>query len=392
MLSRRSLLAYAFARPQVKVTRLELIPVRATERTVWLFVRLRTDRGLMGLGEASDGFGFSNTSRANAQQMEAELRAFFSLVEGQSPLDIERYRQRGEARARAGGLVAATAYSALEQALWDLAGQALDLPVHALLGGAVRRSLPLYANINRTTKPRTPAGFAATAKRAVDEGFSALKAAPFDGFPKPEAGETARVQATDLGIACLEAMREAVGADVKIMVDCHSFFDVERAVAVAKRLEPLKLSWYEEPVDPKRIEETVAIRRRIRQTMAGGEVLFGVDGFVPLCRHRAVEVIMPDVKHCGGIREMTHIAAMARAEQVRVAPHNPAGPVSTAASGQLCATLANFEILELQWGEVPWRGELLTPHEEIKLGSLDVTDRPGLGHQLADRVTERYRL
>lgn len=380
-------MALAFSRPRLKVTKLELIPVRATERTVWLFVRLHTDRKLTGLGEASDAFGFAATTKANAQQMEAELGQFFELVKGRSPLEIERFRQQGEPRARAGGLIAATAYSALEQALWDLSGQALDQPIHALLGGAVRQSLPLYANINRATKPRTPAGFAATAQRAVAEGFGAIKAAPFDGFTRPNAERD-----TENGIACIEAMRSAVGPPTKIMVDCHSFFEVERAVAVARRLEPLNLAWYEEPVDPRRVEETVAIRRRIQQPMAGGETLFGVDGFAPLCRRGAVEVIMPDVKHCGGVKEMTHIAAMARAEGVRVAPHNPAGPVSTVATAHICATLANFEILEVQWGEVEWRGDVLNPPEIIRGGTLSISDRAGLGHSLNPKTVEKRRL
>ena len=386
-MTRRSLLALAFSRPQLKVTKIELIPVRATGRTVWLFVRLNTDKKLTGLGEASDAFGFASTTKANAQKMEAELGAFFEITGGRSPLEIERFRQLGEPRARAGGLVAATAYSAIEQALWDLTGQALHQPIHTLLGGTVRQTLPLYANINRATTPRTPAGFAATAQRAVKEGFTAIKAAPFDGFTPPTAGRV-----TEDGVKCVEAMRAAVGPQIKLMIDCHSFFDVERAVEVARRLEPLNLTWYEEPVDPKRVEETVQIRRRIQQPMAGGEVLFGVDGFVPLCRGKAVEIIMPDVKHCGGVKEMTHIAAMARAEGVKVAPHNPAGPVSTAVSAQICATLPNFEILELQWGEVDWRGDVLSPPERIAQGALAITKRDGLGHGLNDRVTQKNRI
>ncbi len=387
-MTRRVLLALA-ARSRLKVTRLELLPIRATERTVWLMVRVHTNQGLTGLGEASDAFGFAATTKANAQQMEGELAAYAGMIAGRSPLEIELFRQRGEGRARAGGLVSATAYSAVEQALWDLAAQALECPLHALLGTAVARRLPIYANINRTTKPRTPAGFAATAQRAVGEGFRAIKAAPFDGFPTDPAEQE---RAVDLGIACLEAIRAALGADIKMMVDCHSFFSVERAVAVARRLEPVKLSWYEEPVDPKMVENTVRIRRRIQQQMAGGEVLFGVDGFVPLCRRRAVEVIMPDVKHCGGIRELANIAAMARAEGVKVAPHNPSGPVATAASAHLCSTLANFEILELQWGEVAWRGELLSPPEQFVAGELAVTDRPGMGHRLNERLAQKYRI
>ena len=134
-MTRRSLMALAFARPSLKINKLELIPIRATERTVWLFVRLTTDKKLTGLGEASDAFGFAGTTKANAEKMEAELGNFFELIQGRSPLEIERYRQLGEPRARAGGLVAATAYSAIEQALWDLTGQALDQPIHALMAG-----------------------------------------------------------------------------------------------------------------------------------------------------------------------------------------------------------------------------------------------------------------
>src|SRR6187402_2714136 len=149
--------AWLQAAPRLRVTGFELLPVRATERTVWLIVRLRTDAGLTGLGEASDAFGFANTTREDAIRMEAELRGLFALVKGRSPLDVESYRQRGLALASK-GLVQATAFSAIEQALWDLAGKALDLPASALFGGAVRNQLAVYANVNRATNPRTPEG------------------------------------------------------------------------------------------------------------------------------------------------------------------------------------------------------------------------------------------
>ena len=159
------------AAPRVRVTGFELIPVRASQRTVWLLVRLRTDAGITGLGEASDAFGFANTTVQDAAQMESTLRGFFRLVEGKSPLDIGAYRAAGEPLAVKGGLVAATAFSAIEQALWDLAGKALDVPTYALFGGRLRATLPCYANVNRATAPRTPAGFAAAAKAAVAGGF-----------------------------------------------------------------------------------------------------------------------------------------------------------------------------------------------------------------------------
>ena len=378
------------AAPNLHVTGYELIPVRATERTVWLIVRLRTDAGIIGLGEASDAFGFANTTKQNALRMESELGKFFNLVQGTSPLEVESYRQQGEPVAAAGGLVPATAYSAIEQALWDVAGQALGVPAYDLFGGKVRDSLPVYANINRVTQPRTPAGFGATAKRAVAEGFRAVKGAPFDGFPKPGSPAAEIRSAVDLGIACVAAMREAIGPDVELMTDCHSFFDVPLAQSVARRLEPFNLAWYEEPVAPEQIEETLEIRNSIRQPMAAGELLFGTKGFAPLCERQAVNVIMPDVKHCGGLLEMTRISSLARAHGIAVAPHNPSGPVSTAANVQIGAGISNFRLLELQWGEVAWRSELIVPPERFERGSIQVPSRPGFGIQLNEKLARAH--
>ena len=378
------------AAPKLRVTTLELLPMRATPRTVWLFVRLGTDAGLTGLGEASDAFGFANTSQKNAAQMESELRAFFRLIEGKSPLEIAAYRRDGERMATGRGLIPATAYSAIEQALWDLAGKALEVPTYSLFGGKLRDRLPVYANVNRATRPRTPEGFAASARAAVKEGFRAIKAAPFDGFPPSGSPPAAIEAAIDSGIASMVAMREAIGPDIELMVDCHSFFDVPMAERVARRLEPQKLAWYEEPVAPERVQETLEIRKRISQPMAGGEILFGIAGFAPLCRTRAVHVIMPDVKHCGGLLELVRIAAMAEADGVEVAPHNPSGPVSTAATIQVCAVLKNFRLIELQWGEVDWRHDVLQPNELFVKGTIAVPDRPGFGVELNDRVVRAH--
>lgn len=134
-MTRRSLLALAFSRPQLKITKLDLIPSAPPSAPCGFSYASPLTKKLTGLGEASDAFGFAGTTKANAEKMEAELANFFELIQGRSPLEIERYRQLGEPRARTGGLVAATAYSAIEQALWDLTGQALDQPIHALMAG-----------------------------------------------------------------------------------------------------------------------------------------------------------------------------------------------------------------------------------------------------------------
>ena len=372
-------LPFGQAERRLRITGMELIVVRVTGRTNWIFVRLATNDGITGLGEASMG------RRAEFP----EMAPFFDLVRDRSPFEIESYRQRGRAAAVA-GRVPATAYSAIEQAQWDLVGKALGAPVHDLAGGAVRRELPAYANINRATADRSPEGFAANARQAVADGFRAVKAAPFDGFPAL-AGPAADVEAaTELGIACIEAMRAAIGPDVDLKIDVHSNFDVPLAIEVARRLEPQALSWYEEPVPPTDLESTKAIKDGIRQTMAGGEFLFGIEGFAPLCREGAVDVIMPDVKHCGGITELGKIAAVAELDGVLVSPHNPSGPVGTMASAQVCARLPNFDILEYQWNEAPWRGDLVEPPERFENGILQTPDGPGIGVALNDALAREH--
>ena len=370
----------AGANRRLRITGMELITVRATTRTTWLFVRLTTTQGLTGLGEVSLG----------RRTEFPELAPFFELVRDESPFRIEQYRQRGWARASSDDRTLATAFSGLEQAQWDLVGKALGAPVSDLFGGRLRDVLSVYANINRATSDRTPAGFAANARTAVDDGFAAIKAAPFDGFPALTDPAAEIAAAVDLGVSCVTAMRAAVGPEVAIKIDAHSRFDVALSIDVARRLEPHNLSWYEEPIPPQRVDETKTIHDAIEQRMAGGEFLFGMAGFAPLCEQRAVDVVMPDVKHCGGLTEARRIAAIADLHGVAVSPHNPSGPVATAASVQLCAAMSNFDILEHQWGEVSWRGDLLDPPERFENGRIRVPDAPGFGVELNETVVREH--
>ncbi len=301
----------------LKISGLEVIRVRVSPRGNWTFVRLQTGGSLSGLGEASHGAGFTRASDRDDARMRSAIEALFPLVEGRLPFDVEAFRQAAWDRVRRDGLLHVTAFSAIEQAMWDLAGKALGVPVYNLLGGKLRDTIPVYANINRAVRERSPEDFARRAAEAAAEGFTAIKAAPFDDFPpldseRPgtcEPGELDRLEA--LGLRRIEAIRRAIGPRIKLMIDCHSRFESERAIRIARELEPLDLAWYEEPVDPERIEETKSIHDAISQRLAGGEILFGAGGFEPLCRTRAVDIIMPDVKHCGGILEGKKIAALA---------------------------------------------------------------------------------
>ena len=364
----------------LRITEMEVIGVRATMRTNWIFVRLTTNDGQTGLGEAS----------VNRRLNLPELSGFFNLVRDRSPFEIERYRQAGWATASTGNRQQATAFSAIEQAQWDLVGKSLGAPIYDLVGGRLRDELPVYANINRATTDRSPNGFAISAQQAVADGFRAIKAAPFDGFPSLDQPRAEVEAATELGVHCIEAMRTAIGPDIDLKIDAHSHFDVALAIDVATRLEPQRLSWYEEPVPPTDLDSTMAIKNSIRQTMAGGEFLFGVEEFSPLCQNRAVDIIMPDVKHCGGVAEIRRIATVADLYDVLVSPHNPSGPVSTMVSAQVCAGLPNFDILEYQWNEVPWRGDLVDPPERFSEGILQVPDGPGCGVTLNNTVVREH--
>ena len=352
-----------------RVTGMEVLPVVVSERTNWRFLRLSTNVGVTGLGEASAG-----------DPEMSDLETFYGLLA--DSLSIHAYRRAGLPRVEAGGVRAAAAFSAIEQALWDIRGKLLGAPVHELLGGRLRDAVPLYANVNRMTKNRVPGGFASSAALAREAGFRAVKAAPFDGFPSPDAGRDAIETATTKGIDAMLAIREAVGRDVAVKVDCHSAFDFSRAVSAAERMRPAQLDWFEEPLPIDDVDGMRALRDAIGQRLAGGERRFGLQGFLPLITTRAVDVLMPDVTLCGGILEMLHIARAAEARGIAISPHNARGPVATAAALSACAAAGNIESLELQWGEADWRGTLIDPPEQIDDGMLAVRDGPGFGIEL----------
>ncbi|NND35000.1 MAG: mandelate racemase/muconate lactonizing enzyme family protein [Saprospiraceae bacterium] len=366
----------------ISITGIEVFIVNVTHRTNWIIVQLTASNGVTGLGEGSLG------RRAELE----ELKEFYALVKGKSPFDIQHYRQQGWLRAASGDRLLAASFSAIEMALWDINGKTLEVPFHQLIGGKIYESLPVYANINRATSIRTPQGFATNARQAVAEGFKAIKAAPFDGFPALNSPIAEINRARKSGVDAVFAMREAVGNEIAIKIDAHSYFDVALSIEIAKELESANLSWYEEPVAPTQLEDTVAIHQKIKQTMAGGEFLFGMQGFRPIIESRVVDIIMPDIKYCGGLLEAIKIATLAENFEIKVAPHNPSGPVSTAASVALCSVLPNFDILEYQWGEAEWRTNLIEPKESIVNGFIQVNHRPGFGISLNQDVLEAHRL
>ena len=343
----------------------------------WLFVQVKTDTGLIGLGEASQADNMQVQS-----YVENRLRG--ELI-GRDPTMIEIISNELLARVR-NERSAATAVSAVEQALWDIWGQKLGLPIWALMGGRYRDKVILYANINRATYDRSSDGFAKNARQAVDEGFTAIKCAPFDEVSYRFPDRVDNLRGIKNGLDRVARVREVIGPDVQLMVDCHSRFDVPTAIEVARQLEPFKLAWLEEPVPSLDLDGLERIREHSTMPIAGGESLVGRAGFWDIVRRRVLDVIMPDVKHTGGILELRKIAATAETCSLKVSPHNPSGPISTMASVHVCATIPNFFALEYPWGEAPWRGKLLIPEEIIHDGAINVPDRPGLGFTLDEEV------
>lgn len=376
-------------RPRLKITGTEIIVVDVNELGTWDFVRLQTDAGVTGIGEAS--YPGRDLQKALA------LNEVFPLIEGKCPFDIEEFRKRFFDKDRHRADAAGAAFCAIEQAMWDICGKTLGVPVADLLGGRLNNSMRAYANINRATrgKDRTPAGFARNAVAALEKGYTAIKAAPFDYMPRPEPGRSLaewRIIARE-GIECIKAMREAIGSENALLIDVHNKFNREFGIEMARELAQFELYWYEEPVNPELfVEDLAAINKESPLPVAGGELIWGIDAFFNLLKADALDICMPDVKYCGGILELKKIAAIAEAAGATCAPHNPAGPVSTAASVQVCATMPNFLILEYAWGEVPWRDDLITPPEVFNNGHLSLSGKPGLGIEFNQKILQKHRV
>jgi len=357
--------------------RLEPLRIPVNRRGDWLIVRLRA-RGRAALGDA--------TSAGDLDAAAALLTgALTDLLAGADLLatDARADDLLAWAISHGGDRLHATVASAVEQALWDLRARVEGVPIHALLGGARRDTITLYANMNRGTHDRSLAAFAERARLARADGFRAVKIAPFDEVTRDvQGGEL--VLAAEAGIARVAAVREALGDGIELLVDCHRRFDVESAVAVAARLHEYGVAWFEESVRGGEPAQLAEVRRRVPMRTAGGESLFGADAFRALIDAGAVDVVMPDVKHCGGLRETLRIAHLAAERGIGFAPHNPHGPIGTAHSLHVCAAAPEAERLEYQFREVEWSRAWVAPTEAPRDGHLAVPAGAGLGVELTD--------
>ena len=361
----------------MKITGLKTYRVFAEWRN-WLFLKIETDEGVYGVGEA--------TLEGRAHTVDAALTDLCRVLIGRDPFEIEKAWQAMVYRDTfwVGGPVMLTAISGIEMALWDIVGKKLGTPVYNLLGGRCRDRLRLYAN-GWYFGAQTPDDFARMASDVVARGFTALKWDPFGSADKTLSRQQMRAVE-----ACVGAVREAVGPDVDLLVEVHGRLDVQTAVKMAHRLEPYDLFFYEEPIGPGNYDALADVKRSTNVPIATGERCYTTFGYRDLLAKQAAHIIQPDVMHAGGILETKKIAAMAEAHYVPVAPHNPNGPVAMAATMQLAVTLPNFLILEYLLDDVSWRGTVATPPAVIEDGYVTLPETPGLGIDLVESQCEAH--
>jgi galactonate dehydratase len=357
-----------------------------------VLVEITTDQGLIGVGEAAVAYGIGGTAAAGM------VKDFVDgLLLGRDAFRIEELWTEMYDHsfwAKGGGPIVFAGISAIEQALWDIKGKALGVPVYELLGGKVRERVRVYAN-GWSHRCVTPDDYAKAAERTVRDGYTALKCYPLatpndHGGIKHVSRRTVDRAFADLAFDKVKAIRQAVGSDVDIMVDLSGGLTTDESIRFCRQLEALDLLFVEEPVDPFDIGALKKVSEHIDIPIALGERIYTRYGFRPILESRAADILQPDIGNTGGIMETKKIAAMAEVYNMRIQPHICASPVSTAAALQLDACVSNIIIQELY----PYRSaehfQIVDHAPELDLvkGELPISTSPGLGVSL---IQERVR-
>lgn len=335
-------------------------------RTNWAFVKVETDEGLYGWGEASLG-----TNEMALEGMIADLKR---LVVGRNPLEIERFLFEVYRDIYwKGGPVLMSAISGIEIALWDIAGKYFNTPVSTFFGGKMRDRVPMYANA-WFIRAREPEEFASKAKQTAELGIKALKWDPFG-----KSHMTISMEQMDKSVAIVGAVRDAVGPHVELLIECHGRFTPSTAVEISKELAQFKIKFMEEPCPPDNIDSTAWVHSHAAVPIAAGERCYGKFHCQELLNKDAVDFFQPDVFHVGGLLEGKKVAAMAEARHIPVSFHNPSGPISNAAILQLASTVPNFHIHEIMLTDSRFRKKITNEEVAYEDGCILVPDKPGLG-------------
>ncbi|MEE3234852.1 MAG: mandelate racemase/muconate lactonizing enzyme family protein [Candidatus Latescibacterota bacterium] len=325
----------------------------------WLFVKICTDEGIYGIGEAS---GWPRV-------VETAINDLAPLLINEDPFHIERIWHKMLASIMGHGMtgvVGGGAITGIEMALWDLKGKALGQPVWNLFGGKMRDRVRIYGHASSREQARS----------LVDQGYGAIK--------------TGGTQNT---LETLKSIRQEVGKDVDLMVDIHGppWLNTRDAIALGKRLEEYDLLFYEDPVAPENIEAISRVSAAVNLPIAAGERHATIWGVRELIEREIIDVVQPDTGRAGGLMQMKKIAAIAEAHYCTIAPHDGSlGPVAEMAAVHLMATIPNFLILEHLANDVPQRYSIMTGQPEVTNGHITVPNTPGLGIDLIEEEISRY--
>jgi galactonate dehydratase len=366
----------------MKISSVECLPVHSGWRKNFVFVRVATDAGVVGWGEA-----YSQYDRDPA--IVAHVEEFGRYLIGRDPFQIRHMLQIAfnDYAQRRGSLEFYCATSGIEQALWDIVGIVTRQPVYNLLGGACRSRVRVYAN-GWSYKMQSPEDYARAAESVRKRGFTAMKFDPLPGpwrtfIPKDHIGRAVKVT---------RAVRSAVGADVDLLIDVHRRLAPMHALDLANALAEFEPYWLEEPCQSENIEALAEIRRVCRIPIVTGEALQTRAGFRPIFRARAVDIINPDVSNCGGILELMYIAAAAESEAIAVSPHNyNSTTIALSATVHASACMPNFIITEyfLPFEEL---GQRLCPNALRPVeGYIALPVGPGLGLTVDERAVRDAR-
>jgi galactonate dehydratase len=355
-----------------------------------ILVQLLTDQGVTGVGDAAVAYG---TGAASTAAMIKELVQQFVLRK--DPFAIEAIWSDMYDHtfwAKGGGTIIFAGISAIEQALWDIKGKCLGVPVYEMLGGKMRDQVRVYANgwSFRCVKPED---FARAAERVVKDGYTALKLYPLatpeldpDGHLRHVSLRSVDAAAEQRALASVKAVRDSIGPKVDLMLDMSAELTTDAIIRLGRKFEEWNIAFFEEPVEHSDVEALKKVSEHVQIPIATGERIYTRYGFRRIMEMHAADILQPDIGNTGGIMETKKIAAMAETYNMRIQPHNCSSPVCTAASLQLDATIANFYIQELYPYRTAEHFAIVdhAPELDVRNSYMPVPNRPGLGVELVE--------
>lgn len=376
----------------MKVTALKTMVVEAEEPYIggryFLFLELLTDDGITGIGERIAGSAYSNHLSDLKSQVSLIEEFVGQFVIGENPLNIERIWSRmygARHDLRHPSLYATPVISAIDMALWDIAGKAANQPIYNLLGGQYHEKLRAYAYMPSTGIRENPEKAGEVAARLVEEGNSACKIDPFmptypmRDIPLWEIEHAAKI---------FESIRKAVGNRLEVGIGTHGQLTTSSAIRVASYLEPYRPFWFEEPVPPENVDEMARVAAHTSIPIATGERLVTKYEFAQVLEKQAAQIIQLDVGQCGGITEAKKIASIAEAHYATIAPHMYCGPVAAAAAIQIDVCSPNFLIQEANLG--PLHQTIFREPLVFERGTIIPPTKPGLGVEFDEKVLKRH--